>query len=150
MATGRYHTRVVGGCFVGPLTLIVESALLFAKVVSAADAYALGVRTGRRTAMEGYVRGWASAADELPDWKDTQDYVNGRSDWAAEANGAKVTALQSWRRVKESSDRASRVYFQWKTGGRLASAASKRGYAEAFRAGRVAGQNGGKKPRALC
>ena len=98
--------------------------------------------------MEGYISGWASAADDVAGWKDTQDFLDGRLA-AAERVGADATTLESWRRIKRSSFDAAFAYFGWTTGRRVASAAGKRGYADAFNAGRAAGQSGSERPRAL-
>ena len=58
--------------------------------------------------------------------------------------------VQEFRHVdrQSGSQRRGRIERQT-TKGRLASAVGKRGYADAFNAGRAAGQNGSERPRAL-
>lgn len=68
MATVRrsgIYDDIAGASFLGPLLLVIEPALLFAMRVAVANFYGQRARTGKEAAMEGYIGGWASAANDL-------------------------------------------------------------------------------------
>ena len=114
-----------GGCFVGPLALVAESALLFAKVVSAARRHLLEARPARSVdgaaIMEGYVSGWAASS---------------KKEDAEQEEAASPAREAAWRTIADASAVAANAWFGWKAGARLDSGhTTRRGYDAAFGAG---------------
>jgi hypothetical protein len=128
-------TVCFGGCFVGPLALVAESALLFAKVVAAANRHFHEARPARSVdgaaMMEGYIAGWAASAR-----KEEDEEVGSPAREAA------------WQTIADASAAAANAWFGWRTGTRHDSNKDKRGYDAAFGAGSAEAEDAKKLRRA--